>query len=108
MNNQRKNSGSSNGVKAPKQPKFNFEELKAGATSQNPAVRKRTFQEYFERFEEFPSYLFDNSPTIDSRLFQTIQDLVNDPETSRTMQKAITVMMQRLPSVESSALLGGV
>ncbi len=92
-------------MKTPKQPKFNFEELKAGATSPNPAVRKKTFEEYFERFEEFPSYLFDNSPTIDSRLFQTIQDLVNDPETSRTMQKAITVMMQRLPSTHNATLL---
>ncbi len=95
-------------MKEPKQAKFNFEELKVGATSLNPVVRKKTFQEYFERFEEFPSYLFDNSQTIDSRLFQTIQELMKDPETSKTMQKAIATLMQRLPSVENTALLGSV
>ncbi len=93
-------------MKEPKQAKFNFEELKAGATSPNPTIRKKTFQEYFERFEEFPSYLFDNSERIDSRLFQTIQELMKDPETSKTMQKAITILMQRLPSVENAPLLG--
>ena len=93
-------------MKVPKQPKFNFEELKAGATSPNPAVRKQTFLEYFERFEEFPSYLFDNTERIDTQLFQTIQDIVKDPETSKTMQKAIATLMQRLPSVENASLLG--
>jgi hypothetical protein len=88
-------------MKTPKQPKFNFEEMKTGATSQNPAVRKKAFEEYFERFEEFPSYLFDNSQRIDSQLLQTIQDLIKDPETSKTMQKAIATLMQRLPSVEN-------
>ncbi len=93
-------------MKVPKQPKFNFEELKAGATSQNPAIRKKTFLEYFERFEEFPSYLFDNTEQIDGLLYQTIQDIVKDPETSKTMQRAIATLMQRLPSVENAALLG--
>lgn len=88
-------------MKAPKLPKFNFEELKAGATSDNAALRKKTFQEYYERFEEFPSYLFDNSEKIDSRLFETIQQLTNDPETSTKMHKAITAMLQRLPAVQS-------
>ena len=41
--------------------KFDFEELKAGAMSADPRTRKDVFKEYFERFEEFPSYLFDNS-----------------------------------------------
>lgn len=92
-------------MKAPKKPRFNFEELKAGATSQNPAVRKKTFQEYFERFEEFPSYLFDNTERIDSRLFQTIQDLTNDPETSKLMHKGIAALMQRLPVAQNATLL---
>jgi len=92
-------------MKVPKQPKFNFEELKAGATSENAAVRKRTFQEYFERFEEFPSYLFDNTSVIDSRLFQTIQDLTNDPETSKLMHKGIASLMQRLPSTQNVSQL---
>jgi hypothetical protein len=83
-------------MKEPKPPKFNFEEMKAGATSENIAVRKKTFLEYFERFEEFPSYLFDNSETIDSRLLQTIQELSSDPSTSNKMQKGITILMQRL------------
>ena len=83
-------------MKEPKQPKFNFEDMKAGATSTNFAVRKKAFQEYFERFEEFPSYLFDNTETIDGRLLETIQDLSKDPATSSKMQKGITLLMQRL------------
>ena len=78
--------------------KFDFEELKAGAMSADPRTRKDVFKEYFERFEEFPSYLFDNSEKIDSRLFDTIEDLKNDPETTTVMHKGIATLMQRLPS----------
>jgi hypothetical protein len=85
--------------KAPKQPKFNFEEMKAEALSQDPAKRKKTFKEYFERFEEFPSYLFDNSEKIDSRLSETIQDLKSDPETTKTMHDGIAALLNRLPSM---------
>jgi hypothetical protein len=84
--------------KAPKQPRFNFEDMKAEATSQNPMIRKKIFKEYFERFEEFPSYLFDNSDTIDSRLVETMEDLKNDPETTKTMHEGIAALLQRLPS----------
>lgn len=83
----------------PKLAKFDFEELKAAATSTNPVVRKKIFIEYFERFEEFPSYLFDNSEKIDSLLHETIQSLAGDPETSPKMQKGIVALMMRLPSV---------
>ena len=86
-------------VKNPqKKPKFDFEELKAAATSLNATIRKKVFEEYFERFEEFPSYLFDNENGIDSRLQETIKDLQSDPETSKTMRKGIETLMQRLPS----------
>lgn len=85
-------------MKEPKPPKFNFEALKAGATSENAAVRKKTFQEYFERFHEFPSYLFDNSENIDVRLYETIQELSSDAATPQAMHKAIALLMQRLPS----------
>ncbi|OGG56618.1 hypothetical protein A3D71_01690 [Candidatus Kaiserbacteria bacterium RIFCSPHIGHO2_02_FULL_55_20] len=81
-----------------KKPKFNFEELKAAATSLNAKLRKSVFVEYFERFEEFPSYLFDNSNGIDSRLQETIRDLQDDPETSKSMRKGIETLMLRLPS----------
>ncbi len=83
---------------AEKKAKFNFEELKAAATSLNAKLRKSVFVEYFERFEEFPSYLFDNENGIDSRLQETIKDLQNDPETSKSMRKGIDVLMLRLPS----------
>ena len=89
-------------MKEPKRTKFNFEEMKAGATSPNPALRKKTFQEYFDRFEEFPSYLFDSDETVDSRLQQTIQELTNDPTTPKTMQKAIQSLMERLPSLKNA------
>ena len=86
-------------VKNPqKKPKFDFEELKPAATSLNAKLRKKVFEEYFERFEEFPSYLFDNENGIDSRLQETIKDLQADPEISKTMRKGIETLMQRLPS----------
>ena len=84
--------------KPEKKPKFNFEELKAAATSVNAKIRKNVFVEYFERFEEFPSYLFDNTNGVDEKLAETIRDLQNDPETSKIMQKGIATLMQRLPS----------
>ena len=82
--------------KAAKGPKFSFEELKIAATSLNASVRKKVFQEYFEMFEEFPSYLYDNSQGIDTRLSETIQDLKKDPETSEKMQKGLALLIQRL------------
>lgn len=88
-------------AKKEKQPKFSFDELRAGATSHNPAVRKKTFQAYFERFQEFPSYLFDNSNGIDSVLSQTIQDLEKDPETTEAMQKGIALLKERVPTVQN-------
>jgi hypothetical protein len=88
--------------KVPKQPRFNFEILKAEATSMNPAIRKKTFKEYFERFEEFPSYLFDNTERIDGRLSDTIRDLANDPETSKTMHRGIAALMLRLPPEQAA------
>jgi len=84
------------GDKQPKQEKFDFEKMKSAAMSADPLVRKQIFVEYFERFQEFPSYLFDNEPRIDERLFATIHDLRADPETSREMQKGIEVLIDRL------------
>ncbi len=89
--------------KTPKPEKFNFEKMKADATSANPAIRAKTFKEYFDQFEEFPSYLFDNSEKIDSQLYETIQTLTQDPETSKNMHKGIVALMQRLPSYDESA-----
>ena len=83
---------------ARKKTKFNFEELKTAATSENPETRKKIFEEYFEQFEEFPSYLFDNTGSIDSRLSKTIEDIENDPDTSARMRKGIVQMLNRLPS----------
>ncbi|MDO8551919.1 MAG: hypothetical protein Q7S01_00125 [bacterium] len=81
-----------------KKTKFNFEELKAAATSENAGVRKKVFEEYFEQFEEFPSYLFDNTDTIDKKLSETISDIENDPDTSARMRKGIVQMLNRLPT----------
>jgi len=86
--------------KAPKQPRFDFEEMKAEATSPDPETRKKIFREYFERFEEFPSYLFDNTQKIDARLSETMQDLKKDPETTKLMQEGIAALIQRLPSAD--------
>lgn len=82
----------------PKQAKFNFEEMRFAATHKDRIVRKKIFIEYFERFEEFPSYLFDNETKIDERLSETIEDLLRDPETSKAMHKGIALLLQRLPA----------
>ncbi|MDO8522335.1 MAG: hypothetical protein Q7S08_03550 [bacterium] len=86
-----------------KKTKFNFEELKTAATSENSVVRKKVFQEYFEQFEEFPSYLFDNTDGIDKKLSETIADIENDPDTSARMHKGIVQMLNRLPSRTETA-----
>ncbi|MBI4093449.1 hypothetical protein HY417_00640 [Candidatus Kaiserbacteria bacterium] len=72
--------------------------MKAAATHKDPAVRKRAFIDYFERFAEFPSYLFDNEVKIDDRLFETMQDLLKDSETTKEMHKGIEALLGRLPS----------
>ena len=82
--------------KREKKPRFSFEEMKAAATSTNAETRKKVFAEYFEQFEEFPSYLFDNENGTDVRLTQTIEDLKNDPEITEKMRKGIDLLMQRL------------
>lgn len=89
--------------KAEKKPRFSFDELKMAATSLNAKVRKKVFEEYFERFEEFPSYLFDNENGIDERLYQTIQDIQGDPESTKTMLKGIEILLNRLPSPRETA-----
>jgi hypothetical protein len=88
-------------MKAPpkeKVAKFNFEEMKKAATSDNPVVRKNIFTEYFTRFGEFPSYLFDNENGLNEQLSQTITDLKNDPETTSAMQKGLALLLNRLSS----------
>lgn len=83
---------------APKRSKFDYQEMKEAATHKDPAKRKQAFLEYFERFGEFPSYLFENEPKIDPQLYETMQDLLKDPEMSKEMQKGITTLLDRLPS----------
>ena len=84
------------GDKQPKQEKFDFEKMKSAATSPDPVVRKQIFVEYFTRFQEFPSYLFDNEPRIDERLFETIHDLRADPDTPKEMLRGIEILIDRL------------
>jgi len=86
-------------VKATLKPaKFNFEDMKAGATNADPGVRKDVFIRYFEQFGEFPSYLFDNENGIDDLLSQTIEDLKKDPTITVAMKKGIDILLGRLPS----------
>ena len=84
--------------KKPKPEKFNFEKMKEAATSEDSAVRKASFIEYFERFSEFPSYLFDNEHETDIRLLKTIQDLLNDPDITKELRRGIDLLIRRLPS----------
>lgn len=83
---------------APGREKFDFETMKAAASHKNRTVRKAAFIEYFERFAEFPSYLFDNEEKIDDQLYETIQDLLKDPETTKEMREGISALLERLPS----------
>ncbi len=72
--------------------------MKAAATHKDPAVRKTAFTEYFERFAEFPSYLFDNEVKIDGILLETIRALLKDSATTKEMRKGIEALLARLPS----------
>jgi len=84
--------------KKTRRKRFDFEQTKLAATSDDPVVRKKMFKEYFEDFSEFPSYLFDNAAAIDPKLLATMLDLRNDPETSKEMQNGIDMLLERLPS----------
>ena len=72
--------------------------MKARAISTDSEVRKNVFIEYFDRFGEFPSYLFDNENGIDGLLSQTIEDLQKDPAITIAMKKGIDLLLGRLPS----------
>ena len=82
--------------KEEKKIKFDFEKMKAEAMNSNPETRKNAFKDYFERFEEFPSYLFDNSAGVDALLSQTIRDLQSEPDITTAMRKGIEQLMGRL------------
>lgn len=84
--------------RVPKKKKFDFEKMKAAALSDDSAVRKAEFIEYFERFNEFPSFLFDNQRSIDPRLKATIQDLSVDKNSSQALLNGIKALLCRLPS----------
>lgn len=86
------------GDKKPGREKFDYEKMRAAATNADAAVRKQIFVEYFERFAEFPSYLFDNEHAIDGRLRETINDLLADPESTKEMRKGIELLLLRLPA----------
>ena len=83
--------------------KFNFERLRATATSDDRGVRKESFKKYFQQFEEFPSFLFDNSDHMDERLRLTIQDLKADPDITDGMRRGLATLMARLPEVDEKS-----
>ena len=89
-------------TKPPKREKFDFEKMKKDATHENSEIRKKTFLEYFERFAEFPSYLFDNEKRLDERLGATINDILKDPETSKDVRKGIDSLLMRLPPTSAA------
>lgn len=76
--------------------KFDFEKMKAAALSPEPEVRKAAFIEYFERFAEFPSYLFDNEQKIDEGFLATILDIEKDPEMPKPILQGIADLRIRL------------
>lgn len=72
--------------------------MKKAATSSDRGTRKEAFMEYFEEFQEFPSYLFENESKIDSRLFETMQDILKDPAISKVVRMGVDTLLMRLPS----------
>jgi hypothetical protein len=76
--------------------KFDFEKMKSEALSPDLAVRKAAFLEYFERFAEFPSYLFDNEQKIDECFLATILEIEKDPEMTKPVLQGITALRIRL------------
>lgn len=83
--------------KSQKREKFDFEKMKAAATSEDAAIRKAEFIEYFERFNEFPSFLFDNAQNLDPRLAATMQDLSIDENSSKALLEGVKALHYRLP-----------
>ena len=86
-----------------KRTKFNFEDMKSRATHTNASVRKAVFIEYFEQFQEFPSYLFDNEHNLDALLYETMQDLLKDRDISKAVKDGVNALMQRLPAPRTSS-----
>ncbi len=88
-------------MKKAAKPKFNFADLKAAATHEDIHVRAKAFAEYFSMFNEFPSYLYDNSAGIDETLLRTVEQLRDDPTSTKEMRAGIELLLNRLPSVQS-------
>lgn len=80
-----------------KLPKYSFADMKIAAMSDDRDVRKKEFCAYFERFGEFPSFLFDTESGIDKRLLDTIADLKSDPLSTDELKNGLARLMQRLP-----------
>lgn len=81
-----------------KKDKFDFEKMKTASTHEDPVIRKAAFIDYFERFQEFPSFLFDNEQATDPRLTVTIRDLSADESSSKALLDGIASLVRRLPS----------
>jgi hypothetical protein len=82
--------------KGKKREKFDYEKMKAAALNDDRAIRKEAFIEYYERFQEFPSYLFDNEGEIDERFRTTIKDIELDSTTERPVLQGIVALRLRL------------
>lgn len=80
-----------------KRKRFDYERTKAEGTSPKREVRKKLFLDYFNDFKELPSFLFDNEAGIDPQLMETIQDLLDDPGTTKEMRDGIDALLRRMP-----------
>ncbi|HTR19173.1 MAG TPA: hypothetical protein VMH91_04340 [Candidatus Paceibacterota bacterium] len=89
---------SGTGDESVKRQKFDFEQMKQAATHKDPSVRKKVFIEYFERFGEFPSYLFDNEVKVHEQLSETMRDILKDADVTEAMRKGVEALLRRLPS----------
>ncbi len=79
-----------------KRVRFDFNKMKQEAMHEDDHVRKRVFLEYYERFAEFPTYLFDERSGIDPRLQKTIEDIRNDSSMTPAVLKGIEALVLRL------------
>jgi hypothetical protein len=84
-------------MKSGAKQKFDFDVMKSAATSEDANIRKQGFIDYFDRFEEFPTYLFETQSGIEERLLVTMGDILHDPESSTKMKRGIEMLLERLP-----------
>ena len=70
--------------------------LEARAVHLNPKIRKAAFEEYFEKYEDLPYTLFNNSDGMDERLAQTLGELAADANTPSRLKDQVLILQAEI------------